>query len=107
MKPSRHIWCARDGAPGGESLKDTAARVLPYYIQEICRRFCGQAGSDAALANAARWSWCSNGYRPAIFSSEIGTGIPLIYRLNAAPPWPRRSISPRESCALLERRLLE
>ena len=24
--------------PGGESLKDTAARVLPYYIQEILPR---------------------------------------------------------------------
>src|SRR6202790_4542592 len=27
--------------PGGESLKDTAARVLPYYIQEILPRVLG------------------------------------------------------------------
>ena len=35
-----HIWRrSYDVAPpGGESLKDTAARVLPYYIQEILPR---------------------------------------------------------------------
>ena len=35
-----HVWRrSYDVAPpGGESLKDTAARVLPYYIQEILPR---------------------------------------------------------------------
>src|SRR4029078_6399762 len=35
-----HIWRrSYDIAPpGGESLRDTAARVLPYYIQEILPR---------------------------------------------------------------------
>ena len=35
-----HIWRrSYDVAPpGGESLRDTAARVLPYYIQEILPR---------------------------------------------------------------------
>ena len=35
-----HIWRrSYDMAPpGGESLRDTAARVLPYYIQEILPR---------------------------------------------------------------------
>src|SRR5262249_53389469 len=35
-----HIWRrSYDVAPpGGESLKDTAARVLPYYIQDILPR---------------------------------------------------------------------
>src|SRR5580692_2263918 len=34
--------------PGGESLKDTAARVLPYYIQEILPRVLG--GSSVLVA---------------------------------------------------------
>ena len=35
-----HVWRrSYDVAPpGGESLKDTAARVLPYYIEEILPR---------------------------------------------------------------------
>ena len=35
-----HIWRRSYDVPppGGESLKDTAARVLPYYIQEILPR---------------------------------------------------------------------
>ncbi len=35
--------------PGGESLKDTAARVLPYYIQEILPRVLG---GDSVLVAA-------------------------------------------------------
>ena len=34
--------------PGGESLKDTLARALPYYVQEILPR--------RACAASARWS---------------------------------------------------
>src|SRR6266704_5916245 len=35
-----HVWRRSYDVPppGGESLKDTAARVLPYYIQEILPR---------------------------------------------------------------------
>ena len=37
-----HVWRrSYDVAPpGGESLKDTAARVLPYYIRRSCRACC-------------------------------------------------------------------
>ena len=37
-----HIWRrSYDVAPpGGESLRDTAARVLPYYIRKSCRVCC-------------------------------------------------------------------
>ena len=82
-----HLWRrSYDVAPpGGESLKDTAARVLPYYIQEIL---------PAALrGNRVLVSAHGNSLRALvmvlerlstndILKREIGTGVPLIYRLN-------------------------
>jgi 2,3-bisphosphoglycerate-dependent phosphoglycerate mutase len=57
-----HVWRrSYDVAPpGGESL-DTAARVLPYYIQGhspagLARR--ARAG-ERTRQQPARWSWCS------------------------------------------------
>ncbi len=67
-------------------LKDTAARVLPYYIQEILPRVLG---GDNVLVSAH-----GNSLRALVMvleklspeqivKREIGTGVPLIYRLNA------------------------
>jgi 2,3-bisphosphoglycerate-dependent phosphoglycerate mutase len=52
-----HVWRrSYDVAPpGGESLKDTAARVLPYYIQEILPRVLrGERVIVAAHGNSLR-----------------------------------------------------
>src|SRR5262249_13740564 len=52
-----HIWRrSYDVAPpGGESLRDTAARVLPYYIQEILPRVMrGERLLVAAHGNSLR-----------------------------------------------------
>ena len=51
--------------PGGESLKDTAARVLPYYIQEILPRVLrgDNVWSPPTATRCARWSWCWNACR--------------------------------------------
>ncbi|MGA2895665.1 MAG: 2,3-bisphosphoglycerate-dependent phosphoglycerate mutase [Xanthobacteraceae bacterium] len=83
-----HIWRrSYDIAPpGGESLKDTAARVLPYYIQEILPRVLG--GDNvlvAAHGNSLRaLVMVLEKLSPQeILAREIGTGVPLIYRLNA------------------------
>ena len=84
-----HIWRrSYDVAPpGGESLKDTAARVLPYYIQEILPAVLrGKRVLDRrrTAIRCARWLWCSSGFRPPISSSaRSAPGVPLIYRLNA------------------------
>ena len=63
-----HIWRrSYDVAPpGGESLKDTLARTLPYYIQEILPRVLrGERTSCRRTAiRCARWSWCWRGSRP-------------------------------------------
>jgi 2,3-bisphosphoglycerate-dependent phosphoglycerate mutase len=72
--------------PGGESLKDTAARVLPYYIQDILPRVLG---GDNVLVSAHGNSLRAlvmvlERLTPAqIVARELATGVPLIYRLNA------------------------
>jgi len=72
--------------PGGESLRDTAARVLPYYIQEILPRVLrGERVIVAAHGNSLRALVivleCLSPEQ--IVGREIATGVPLIYRLNA------------------------
>lgn len=70
--------------PGGESLKDTAARVLPYYEAHIWPQL--QAGKNiliAAHGNSLRALIMHlEGLSPAqILERELATGAPLVYRL--------------------------
>jgi len=72
--------------PGGESLKDTVARTLPYYVQEILPAVLrGQRTLIAAHGNSLRaLVMVLEKLSPTqILSREIGTGVPIIYRLNA------------------------
>jgi 2,3-bisphosphoglycerate-dependent phosphoglycerate mutase len=72
--------------PGGESLKDTAARVLPYYIQEILPRVLkGDNVLISAHGNSLRaLVMVLEKLTPQqIVKRELATGVPLIYRLNA------------------------
>jgi 2,3-bisphosphoglycerate-dependent phosphoglycerate mutase len=72
--------------PGGESLKDTAARVLPYYLQEILPRVLrGERVLVAAHGNSLRaLVMVLERLSPEeIVKRELGTGVPMIYRLNA------------------------
>jgi 2,3-bisphosphoglycerate-dependent phosphoglycerate mutase len=83
-----HIWRrSYDIAPpGGESLRDTAARVLPYYIQEILPRVLrGEKLLVAAHGNSLRaLVMVLEKLTPEqILKREIGTGVPIIYRLDA------------------------
>ncbi len=83
-----HIWRrSYDVAPpGGESLKDTAARVLPYYIEEILPRVLrGDRVIVAAHGNSLRAlvMVLERLSAKTIAAREIATGVPLIYRLNA------------------------
>ena len=72
--------------PGGESLKDTAARVLPYYLQEILPRVLrGKRVLCSAHGNSLRaLVMVLDRLGPAeIVKRELGTGVPMLYRLNA------------------------
>jgi 2,3-bisphosphoglycerate-dependent phosphoglycerate mutase len=82
-----HVWRrSYDVAPpGGESLKDTAARVLPYYLQEILPRVLrGERVLVSAHGNSLRaLVMVLDGLSPQeIVKRELATGVPLIYRLN-------------------------
>ncbi len=83
-----HVWRRSYvvAPPGGESLKDTAARVLPYYIQEILPRVLrGDNVIVAAHGNSLRaLVMVLEKLSPEqIVAREFATGVPLIYRLNA------------------------
>lgn len=81
-----HLWQrSYDIAPpGGESLKDTAARVLPFYTKRIVPEL--QAGKNVILVAHG------NSLRSLVMQLDrlspeqvkeltISTGMPLIYRL--------------------------
>ena len=72
--------------PGGESLKDTLARTLPYYVQEILPCVLrGQRTLVAAHGNSLRaLIMVLEKLSPEnIIKRELATGAPVIYRLNA------------------------
>jgi 2,3-bisphosphoglycerate-dependent phosphoglycerate mutase len=72
--------------PGGESLKDTLARTLPYYVQEILPCVLrGQRTLVAAHGNSLRaLIMVLEKLTPEqILKRELGTGAPVVYRLNA------------------------
>ncbi len=72
--------------PGGESLKDTAQRVLPYFESMILPRMkAGRNVIVVAHGNSLRALIMHlEGLSPAqILEVNLATGAPLIYRLNA------------------------
>jgi len=83
-----HIWRRSYDVPppGGESLKDTVARALPYYVQEIQPRVLrGERVLISAHGNSLRaLIMVLERLTPEqILKRELGTGVPIIYRLNA------------------------
>lgn len=83
-----HIWRrSYDIAPpGGESLRDTLARTLPYYVQNILPRVLrGERVIVAAHGNSLRaLVMVLDRLSPEqILKRELATGVPLVYRLNA------------------------
>jgi 2,3-bisphosphoglycerate-dependent phosphoglycerate mutase len=72
--------------PGGESLKDTGARVWPYYLHVIQPHVLrGETVLVAAHGNSLRaLIMALDGMTPEeIVKTELATGVPVIYRLNA------------------------
>jgi 2,3-bisphosphoglycerate-dependent phosphoglycerate mutase len=83
-----HIWRrSYDIAPpGGESLKDTVARTLPFYCQRILPAVLrGERTIVAAHGNSLRaLVMVLDGLdKDGIMKTELATGEPLVYRLNA------------------------
>jgi 2,3-bisphosphoglycerate-dependent phosphoglycerate mutase len=83
-----HVWRRSYDVqpPGGESLKDTVARALPYYVQDILPRVMrGERVLVSAHGNSLRaLVMVLDRLTPeTIPAMELATGIPLVYRLNA------------------------
>ena len=83
-----HIWRRSFDIPppGGESLKDTAARVLPYFDQEMKPKvLAGTRMLVAAHGNSLRAliMQLEGLTGEQIVKRELATGRPIIYRLNA------------------------
>lgn len=72
--------------PNGESLKDTAARVIPYFEKEILPKL--KAGKNVVIAahgNSLRAliMYLEKMTPEQILEFEIGTGQPRVYDLNS------------------------
>jgi 2,3-bisphosphoglycerate-dependent phosphoglycerate mutase len=82
-----HIWRRSYDIPppGGESLKDTAARTLPYYETAIWPEV--RAGKNVIIAahgNSLRSlvMKLDNLSREEVLQLNLATGAPILYRLN-------------------------
>ncbi len=83
-----HVWRRSYDTPppGGESLKDTGARVWPYYIHRILPKVMADGTVlVAAHGNSLRaMVMALDGLTgEEIVGQEIATGVPIVYELNA------------------------
>jgi 2,3-bisphosphoglycerate-dependent phosphoglycerate mutase len=83
-----HLWRRSYAVapPGGESLRDTGARVWPYYIHRIQPHVLrGERVLIAAHGNSLRaLIMALDGLTPdEVVRLELATGVPVVYRLNA------------------------
>lgn len=83
-----HIWRRSYDVPppGGESLKDTGARVWPYYLHDMQKHVLrGETVLVAAHGNSLRALIMAldGASGEEIVNLELGTGVPIIYKLAA------------------------
>jgi len=83
-----HVWRRSYAVapPGGESLRDTGARVWPYYINKIQPHVLrGEKVLVSAHGNSLRaLIMALDGLTPdEVVKLELATGLPVVYRLNA------------------------
>ncbi len=82
-----HLWRRSYATqpPGGESLRDTGARVWPYYVTHILPEVMrGRRVLVSAHGNSLRsLAMVLDKLSPdEVTKLEIATGVPLVYRLN-------------------------
>ena len=83
-----HVWRRSYDVPppGGESLRDTGARVWPYYLTEILPRVLrGEKVLVAAHGNSLRSlvMVLDRLSKEEILKLNLATGVPMVYVLNA------------------------
>ena len=84
-----HIWRRSYDTPPpgdeGESLRDTGARVWPYYMTDILPRVLrGETVLVAAHGNSLRSliMVLDRMDKESILKLNLGTGVPIVYELN-------------------------
>lgn len=83
-----HIWRRSYDTPppGGESLRDTGARVWPYYLHDLQPHVLGggtvlvSAHGNSLRALIMALDGLSG---EEVVKLELGTGVPIVYELNA------------------------
>jgi 2,3-bisphosphoglycerate-dependent phosphoglycerate mutase len=83
-----HIWRRSYdiSPPGGESLKDTAARVVPYYEASILPEVkAGKSVIVAAHGNSLRAlvMVLDKLTQEQVLQLNLATGVPLVYRVDS------------------------
>lgn len=83
-----HVWRRSFDTPppGGESLKDTTERVLPYFEANILPHLkAGKAVLVSAHGNSLRAliMHLDGLSREEITELNLATGVPIVYRINA------------------------
>ncbi|MGO7336879.1 2,3-bisphosphoglycerate-dependent phosphoglycerate mutase [Rhizobium leguminosarum] len=83
-----HIWRRSYDVPppGGESLRDTGARVWPYYLTEILPRVLrGEKVLVAAHGNSLRSlvMVLDKLSKEGVLALNLATGVPMVYTLKA------------------------
>ncbi|MGO6899020.1 2,3-bisphosphoglycerate-dependent phosphoglycerate mutase, partial [Rhizobium ruizarguesonis] len=83
-----HIWRRSYDVPppGGESLRDTGARVWPYYLTEILPRVLrGEKVLVAAHGNSLRSlvMVLDKLSKEGVLALNLATGVPMVYKLKA------------------------
>jgi len=83
-----HIWRRSYDVPppGGECLKDTLARALPYYVQESLPSVLRGRGTLVAAHGSSLRALImvlEKMSPEGILKRELATGVPIIYWLNS------------------------
>ena len=83
-----HVWRRSYDVPppGGESLRDTGARVWPYYLTEILPRVLrGEKVLVAAHGNSLRSlvMVLDKLSKEGVLALNLATGVPIVYTLKA------------------------
>ncbi|MHC2358968.1 2,3-bisphosphoglycerate-dependent phosphoglycerate mutase [Rhizobium leguminosarum] len=83
-----HVWRRSYDVPppGGESLRDTGARVWPYYLTEILPRVLrGEKVLVAAHGNSLRSlvMVLDKLNKEGVLALNLATGVPMVYKLKA------------------------
>ena len=100
-----HIWRRSYAVqpPGGESLRDTGARVWPYYLHVIQPHVLrGEGVLISAHGNSLRaMIMALEGLSgDEIVKRELDTGVPIVYRLNADSTIAEKEILTSEPAAV-------